>query len=168
MWTYYSNVGEFHKLSGEILDWGSYSLAEGLWTGPLGDVWLNLSLGDLVKKSETQPVLGRFWWENLRGAPCDVVIPDLGCLYTYSSKSRDFLWTTCPTKLRDEDLEKSWTDPSLMQLWIRNYVVILFSPLWSVLIWYNERNTGGTETAVTSACLYFENQSSSVRFYWIT
>ena len=105
-----------------------------------------------------QPVLGRFWWENLRGAPCDVVIPDLGCLYTYSSKSRDFLWTTCTTKLRDEDLEKSWTDPSLMQLWIRNYVVILFSPLWSVLIWYNERNTGGTETAVTSACLYFENQ----------
>ena len=145
MWTYYSKVGEFHRLSGETL---AIRKLFSCWR-PLG--WTS---GWRV----TQPALGRFWWENLRGAPCDLVIPDLGCLYTCSSKSRDFLWTTCPAKLRDEDLEKSWTDPNLIQLWMHNYVIILFLSLESVLIWCNERNTDGAETVVTSACLYFENQ----------
>ena len=60
MWTYYSNMGEFRKLSGETLDWGSYSLAEGLWTGPLGDVWRNLSLGDFGEKIWEVPLV--MWW----------------------------------------------------------------------------------------------------------
>ena len=60
MWTYYSKVGEFHRLSGETLDYGSYSLAEGLWAELLGDVWLNLSLGDFGEKIWEVPLVT--WW----------------------------------------------------------------------------------------------------------
>ena len=60
MWTYYSKVGEFHRLSGETLDYGSYSLAEGLWAELLGDVWLNLPLGDFGEKIWEVPLVT--WW----------------------------------------------------------------------------------------------------------